>query len=50
MSKPFVYGMSVEGENFTDREVETKRLVLNNPHFSSANGENVAGEKSKRYG
>lgn len=29
MSKPFVYGMSVEGENFTDREVETKRLVLN---------------------
>lgn len=29
MSKPFIYGMSVEGENFTDRELETKRLKLN---------------------
>ena len=29
MSKPFIYGMSVEGEHFTDREVETKRLQLN---------------------
>ena len=29
MSKPFVYGMSVEGEHFTDRELETKRLQLN---------------------
>lgn len=29
MSKPFVYGASVEGENFTDRELETKRLMLN---------------------
>lgn len=28
-TKPFIYGMSVEGENFTDREVETKRLKLN---------------------
>ena len=28
-SSPFVYGMSVEGENFTDRELETKRLLLN---------------------
>lgn len=27
--KPFVYGMSVEGEHFTDRELETKRLQLN---------------------
>ena len=27
--KPFVYGMSVEGEHFTDRELETKRLKLN---------------------
>lgn len=26
---PFVYGMSVDGENFTDRELETKRLLLN---------------------
>ena len=29
MNKPFIYGMSVEGENFTDREMETKRLILN---------------------
>ena len=29
MSKPFVYGMSVDGENFTDRELETRRLKLN---------------------
>lgn len=28
-SKPFVYGMSVAGEHFTDRELETKRLKLN---------------------
>ena len=28
-TKPFIYGMSVEGENFTDRELETKRLKLN---------------------
>ncbi len=29
MSKPFIYGMSVEGENFTDREYECQRLKLN---------------------
>lgn len=29
MSKPFIYGMSVEGDLFTDRELETKRLQLN---------------------
>jgi hypothetical protein len=29
MKKPFIYGMSVEGDNFTDRELETKRLKLN---------------------
>ena len=29
MNKPFVYGMSVDGEHFTDRELETKRLQLN---------------------
>lgn len=32
MTSPFVYGKSVEGENFTDRELETKRLVLNFEH------------------
>lgn len=26
MDKPFIYGMSVEGNNFTDREEETRRL------------------------
>ncbi len=29
MNTPFVYGKSVEGEHFTDREVESKRLRLN---------------------
>ena len=29
MARPFVYGMSVGEENFTDRELETKRLRLN---------------------
>ena len=29
MGKPFMYGMSVEGTYFTDRELETKRLKLN---------------------
>lgn len=29
MKKAFIYGMSVEGENFTDRELESKRLRLN---------------------
>ena len=29
MSKPFVYGTAVFGENFTDRKAETKRLKMN---------------------
>ncbi|WP_235337859.1 hypothetical protein [Bacteroides caecigallinarum] len=29
MEKAFVYGVSVENENFTDRIKETKRLKLN---------------------
>ena len=29
MGSPFIYGMSVDGEHFTDREWETKRLALN---------------------
>lgn len=29
MSKPFVYGTAVFGENFTDRDAETKRLKMN---------------------
>jgi len=28
MEKAFVYGMSVEGDNFTDRVKETKRLRM----------------------
>lgn len=28
MNRAFIYGMSVEGENFTDRGRETKRLKL----------------------
>ncbi len=29
VSNPFIYGKTVEGENFTDREFETSRLKLN---------------------
>ena len=29
MEKAFVYGMTVKGENFTDRTKETSRLKLN---------------------
>jgi len=29
MEKPFVYGVAVTGENFTDRKKETKRLKMN---------------------
>lgn len=32
MTKPFVYGVSVEGNLFTDRSLETKRLLLNFEH------------------
>lgn len=32
MEKPFVYGMSVEGENFTDRIKETERLKKDFTH------------------
>ena len=29
MDKPFVYGIAVSGDNFTDRKKETKRLKMN---------------------
>lgn len=29
MKRVFMYGVSVEGENFTDRVRETNRLILN---------------------
>ncbi|WP_173475438.1 ATP-binding protein [Fibrobacter succinogenes] len=32
MADAFIYGSSVEGENFTDRETETKRLKANFEH------------------
>lgn len=32
MDKPFVYGMSVEGNNFTDRASETARLKKDFEH------------------
>lgn len=32
MEKHFIYGMSVEGDNFTDREKETQRLKTNFEH------------------
>ena len=33
MKKAFVYGVAVEGENFTDRTAETKRLK---PDFANS--------------
>lgn len=32
MNKPFVYGVAVDGDLFTDRTLETKRLLLNFEH------------------
>lgn len=45
MEKPFVYGMAVEGENFTDREKETQRLKKN-----FENGMNVILISPRRMG
>jgi len=45
MEKAFVYGMSVEGVNFTDRTKETKRLKLN-----FENGMNVILISPRRMG
>ncbi len=45
MKKAFVYGMSVEGENFTDRINETKRLKLD-----FENGINVILVSPRRIG
>lgn len=45
MKKAFVYGMSVEGENFTDRVQETKRLKMD-----FENGINVILVSPRRIG
>lgn len=45
MNRAFVYGMSVEGENFTDRVKETKRLKLD-----FENGINVILISPRRMG
>ena len=45
MNRAFVYGMSVEGENFTDRVNETKRLKLD-----FENGINVILVSPRRMG
>lgn len=45
MKRAFVYGISVEGENFTDRVKETKRLKLN-----FENGINVILISPRRMG
>ena len=31
-NKPFTFGVATSGENFTDREKETERLLLNFRH------------------
>jgi len=45
MKKAFVYGVAVEGENFTDRVAETKRLVRD-----FENGQNVVLISPRRMG
>jgi len=45
MNRAFVYGMSVEGENFTDRVQETRRLKLD-----FENGINVILVSPRRMG
>ena len=31
-TKPFIFGVATSGDNFTDREKETERLLLNFRH------------------
>ena len=31
-NKPFIFGVATSGDNFTDREKETERLLLNFRH------------------
>lgn len=45
MDKPFAYGISVSGENFTDREKETRQLLMNFTH-----GINSIIISPRRYG
>lgn len=45
MKKAFVYGVAVEGENFTDRVAETKRLIRD-----FENGQNVVLISPRRIG
>ena len=36
MEKPFVFGVATSGDNFTDREKETQRLLLTRYATSSS--------------
>lgn len=45
MSKPFIFGVATAGDNFTDREQETKRLLANFNH-----GVNVILISPRRWG
>ena len=45
MKKSFIYGVAVEGDNFTDREKETKRLKQD-----FENGQNVVLISPRRMG
>ena len=45
MKKAFIYGVAVEGENFTDRTAETKRLIKD-----FENGQNVVLISPRRMG
>ena len=45
MEKPFVFGVATSGDNFTDREQETQRLLLNFTH-----GVNTILKSPRRWG
>ena len=44
-NKPFIFGIATSGDNFTDREKETERLLLNFRH-----GVNTVLISSRRWG
>ena len=55
--KPFIFGVATSGDNFTDREKETSRLVLNFRHGVNTVlisprrwGENLFGAESVSLG
>ena len=52
-NKPFIFGVATSGDNFTDREKETERLLLNFQHgtdFTSSLGQDFFSTESMSLG